>query len=138
MANAEQSFGQVQAALALFKKGVVALWLAALVLVLGALAVSVRRSRTLFQLGVAVAASMTVFQILVFRAAEVLPNVATSPDARDVAAALVEAATSGLKRFASLLILVGLVVAVAMCMIVSLGIEPGLNLVTLAGGIERA
>lgn len=113
VANAEQSFGQLQAALALFKKGVVALWLAALVLVLGALAVSVRRSRTLFQLGVAVAASMTVFQILVFRAAEVLPNVATSPDARDVAAALVEAATSGLKRFAALLILVGIVVAVA-------------------------
>ncbi|MBX3285314.1 MAG: hypothetical protein KF703_08240 [Actinobacteria bacterium] len=111
--NAQESFGQLQSALALFRKGVVALWVAALLLVAGALALSIRRTRTLFQLGVAVAASMTVFQILVFRAAEVLPEVATSPDARDVAAALVEAATSGLKRFAALLILVGIVVAVA-------------------------
>jgi hypothetical protein len=56
---------------------------------------------------------MTMFQVLVFRAAEVLPEVATSPDARDVAAALVEAATSGLKRFAAVLILAGVAVAVA-------------------------
>lgn len=110
--DAQQSFGQVQSALALFQKGVVALWVAAVLLMAGALAVSIRRTRTLFQIGVAIAASMTLFQVLVFRAAEVLPEVATSPDARDVAAALVEAATSGLKRFAAILILAGVVVAV--------------------------
>lgn len=113
VADAQESFGQVQSALALFRKGVVALWVAALLLMVGALATSIRRPRTLFQLGVAIAASMAVFQVLVFRAAEVLPKVATSPDAREVAAALVEAATSGLKRFAAVLILAGIVVAVA-------------------------
>ena len=87
--------------------------MAAVVLMVAALALSIWRTRTLFQLGVAIAASMTVFQVLVFRAAEVLPEVATSPDARDVAAALVEAATVGLKRFAGVLILVGIAVAVA-------------------------
>lgn len=112
VADAQESFGQLQSALALFKRGVVALWVAAVVLMVAALALSIRRTRTLFQLGVAIAASMTVFQVLVFRAAEVLPEVATSPDARDVAAALVEAATVGLKRFAGVLILVGIAVAV--------------------------
>ena len=112
VANAQESFGQVQSALALFKKGVVALWVAAVLLMVGALAVSIRRPRTLFQVGVAIATSMVVFQVLVFRAAEVLPEVATSPDAREVAAALVEAATIGLKRFAAVLILAGVVVAV--------------------------
>lgn len=113
VATAQESLGQVQSALVLFQKGVVALWIAAVLLMVGALAVSIRRLRTLFQLGVAVAAAMTMFQVLVFRAAEVLPEVATSPEARDVAAALIEAATSGLKRFAAILILAGVVVAVA-------------------------
>ena len=44
--------------LALFQRGVVALWLTTVLLMVGALVVSTNRLRTLFQLGVAFAASI--------------------------------------------------------------------------------
>ncbi len=100
-----------QRALAIGKRGVVLLVVLGLVLVAAAIAVAVDRRRATFRVGLAVVLATLVLIVVARRVAAAVPDAASTPGAKAVAAALAGSLRSSLVR--ALIVLVALSAVVA-------------------------